>query len=86
MVVETEGEYYLAGLVASQDCEDGSMPGVYTKVSAFYDWIEPIFSGTDPTRKFFFSSPYLANKLNLKLHTLSLHLLKKIVHHRAENF
>ncbi len=41
MVVEdTDGRFYVAGLVATDLCQNEALPGVYTKVSAFRDWID----------------------------------------------
>ena len=52
MVVKVDDRLYLSGIILSEFCsryED--IPGVHTRITAFEDWLAPIFEGKDPQGK-----------------------------------
>ena len=47
--------WYLVGIIADTgSC--GDTPSVFTKMTAFYDWLAPIFEGEDPASKYNYES------------------------------
>ena len=53
MVVDINGRWYLSGVILSELCaEYEGLSGVYTRVTAFEDWLAPIFEGDDPDSKY----------------------------------
>jgi secreted trypsin-like serine protease len=46
-MVKTSGHYFLAGITSFgiEDCEVSDVPGVYTYVPKFVDWIDSITNG-----------------------------------------
>ena len=52
MVTQVELRSYLSGLILSENCAaDPGVPGVFTRTTAFQDWLAPIFEGGEPESK-----------------------------------
>ena len=48
-MTNVDGRWYLTGVILSEFCDSyEGYPGVYMKVTAFEEWIAPIFDGRDP--------------------------------------
>ena len=49
---KVDNTWYLPGVVSwAYGCNSDEKPGVYSKVSAYEEWIEPIFNGGTPEGK-----------------------------------
>ena len=51
LVSKVGNQWYLVGLTSRTD-SCGSSPEVFTRMTAMYDWIAPIFDGEHPLSKF----------------------------------
>ena len=52
MVVKVDDRWYLSGIILSEFCSRyDDLSGVHTRVTAFENWLAPIFEGEDPESK-----------------------------------
>ena len=52
MVTQVGDRWYLSGLILSENCvADHGVPGVFTRTTAFQDWLAPIFEDGKPESK-----------------------------------
>ncbi len=50
MVTDIDNRWYLTGIVLSEFCGNEEY-SVFTEITAFQDWLTPIFDDNDPERK-----------------------------------
>ena len=68
MVSKVNDTWYLPGIISwGYGCAREGLPGVYAKVTAFEEWIEPVFNGGTPDGKWFCSKLRIMNDSSVNI-------------------